>query len=123
VEVMARNAKVRGRRRLVPMSENLREWLKPYTKKEGHVAPTNGNISRWLSRVAKASEIVWKQNALRHSYISYRCAVTKNVAQTSYEAGNSPAIIHTHYLNAQTEQAGKAWFSIHPTEAKSSLAT
>ena len=66
------------------------------------------------SRLALRAGVVWKQNALRHSFISYRCAITKNVAQVSYEAGNSPSIIHTHYLNVRKESEAVAWFGLRP---------
>ncbi len=66
------------------------------------------------TRVAAGAGVKWKHNALRHSFISYRCAVTKNVAQVSYEAANPSAIIHTHYLNARRESEAVAWFGLGP---------
>lgn len=58
----------------------------------------------------------WKHNALRHSFISYRVAQTKNVAEVSFEAGNSPQMIHKHYRELVKEDAAKEWFSIEPPE-------
>ena len=114
VEVTARNAKVRGRRRLVPLSANLRAWLAPLAREHGRILPPTGTMGCRRIRLAAEAGVPWKRNALRHSFISYRCALTKNVAQVSYEAGNSPAIIHTHYLNARREAEARAWFDLRP---------
>ena len=58
----------------------------------------------------------WRQNALRHSFISYRVAETGDVARTSLEAGNSPKMIFRHYREIVDEEATKAWWSITPPE-------
>jgi len=57
---------------------------------------------------------LWKHNALRHSFISYRVAQTKNVAQVALEAGNSPGMIFKHYRELVSEADGKQWFAIGP---------
>jgi len=58
----------------------------------------------------------WRQNALRHSFISYRVALTGDVARTALEAGNSPKMIFRHYREVVEEDAAKTWFSIMPPE-------
>ncbi len=57
---------------------------------------------------------LWKHNALRHSYISYRVAQVQNVAQVALEAGNSPQMIFQHYRELVQPDAAKAWFAIMP---------
>jgi integrase len=115
VEVPAKAAKVKGRRRLVPMTDNLRAWLIPGAKEKGKLTPLPTSLQQLFRKVTAKADVSWKKNALRHSFISYRCAVTKNVAQVAYEAGNSPAIIHTHYLNCRPEREALAWFAVVPT--------
>jgi integrase len=66
----------------------------------------------------EAGEFKWKHNGLRHSFISYRVAVVKNVAQVALEAGNSPAMIFSNYRELVTPQDAKAWFGIVPAGAK-----
>ena len=61
----------------------------------------------------------WPKNGLRHSYISYRLAVTKDVAATAMEAGNSAPIIFKHYRELCKPDAGAAWFGIQPLDATS----
>jgi integrase len=56
----------------------------------------------------------WKQNALRHSFISYRVADIQNVAQVALEAGNSPQMIFKHYRELVRPADAKAWFAIAP---------
>ncbi len=103
-----------GSRRIVPMSDNLALWLAPCEKPFGPVAPF-ANMSKQLTeRLAPAAEVEWKHNALRHSFVSYRVALLKNVHEVSLEAGNSPQMIHQHYRELVTEPAAKEWFSIVP---------
>jgi integrase len=57
---------------------------------------------------------VWKHNALRHSFISYRVAETQDMAKVSLEAGNSPQMIFKHYSELVQPKEAKAWFAIKP---------
>jgi integrase len=59
---------------------------------------------------------LWKHNALRHSFISYRVAQTQNVAQVALEAGNSPQMIFQHYRELVQPDAAKEWFAIAPNK-------
>ena len=56
----------------------------------------------------------WKRNALRHSFISYRLGIVKDVGQVALEAGNSASMIFKHYRQLVTETAAKEWFGILP---------
>ena len=60
----------------------------------------------------------WKHNALRHSFISYRVAAVKNIAEVSLEAGNSPQMIFQHYREVVDADEAKKWFSINPEKLK-----
>jgi len=57
---------------------------------------------------------VWKQNALRHSFISYRLAENPNMAEVSLESGTSPQMVHRHYKALVNVAEAKEWFSITP---------
>jgi integrase len=61
---------------------------------------------------------LWKHNALRHSFISYRVADIQNVAQVALEAGNSPQMIFQHYRELVRPAEAKAWFAIVPKDGK-----
>lgn len=110
ITVDAKKAKT-GARRIVPISENLKAWLMPYFEKTGKIVPFD-NVPKQLGWLAKAAGIKWKKNALRHSFCSYRLAITKNAAQVALEAGNSPQIIFRHYHQLVRPAHAKSWFSI-----------
>ena len=119
-------------RRLVPISANLREWL-PRAKKTGKVFPHGRAYFHELQRDTAAATktqadaktkraalapVQWKQNALRHSFISYRVAETGDVPRVALESGNSPAMIFTHYRELVTPEDAMQWFAIAPAKAK-----
>jgi len=129
IEVTAKIAKTASRR-VVPISDNLAQWLTPYAKQAGRVVPFE-NMSKqieWLVGAAnkglreeakaagnnpdEAASLDWKKNALRHSYISYRVAEIQNVNQVALECGNSPAMIFKHYRELVRPAEAKKWFSI-----------
>ncbi len=112
IEVKANKAKTASRR-LVPIPDNLTEWLKDRRQETGRVVP-QAQITQDVSKLAKAAKIKWPHNALRHSYISYRVAEIQNVAQVALEAGNSPNIIFSNYRELVKAAEAKKWFGITP---------
>ena len=62
--------------------------------------------------------MAWKANALRHSFISYRVAQTRDIAAVALEAGNSPKMVFAHYRELCTEQEAQEWFAIVPATAE-----
>jgi integrase len=131
IEIKASKAKTAARR-LAPITDNLAEWLNPYAKEAGKVT----GFESWWNQLPKVVEavneqrqslaersgqtflseqkLVWKHNALRHSFISYRLAAIKNAAEVALEAGNSPQMIFKHYRQLVTEAEAKKWFSVRP---------
>ena len=116
IEIAGKKAKTAARR-LVPLSDNLKAWLAPWRGETGPIL-TITDASGALGDTAVKAKIPggWRQNALRHSFISYRVALTGDVARTSLEAGNSPKMIFRHYREIVDDEAAKAWWSIHPPE-------
>ena len=112
--VNADQAKTRSRR-LVPISDNLAAWLAPHARKSGSVWPHGHDYLYESQRaVARKAGVKWKQNALRHSFISYRMAMVKDANQVALEAGNSPDIIFRNYLELVTQTQARSWFGIEP---------
>ena len=108
--VSASKAKTAARR-LVPISENLKAWLKPYAQPSGAVVmASQGSIDLHL----RGKTLPRKRNGLRHSYISYRLAAIQDAPQVALEAGNSPQIIFKHYRELVTPDQGREWFTIMP---------
>jgi hypothetical protein len=60
----------------------------------------------------------WKRNALRHSFGSYRLAITKNENLVAVEMGNSPQMLFANYRGVTTEARAAEYFAIEPEAAK-----
>jgi integrase len=106
-----------GNDRIVPISENLAAWLKPYVRKSGPVCtvqPSNAitAIKRAVGIPAGKNE---SRNSLRKTWISNRLGLVKNIAQVAEEAGNSAAKIRSNYKRPRTESQAKAYFNLWPT--------
>lgn len=111
IQVSGDIAKTNGRR-IITMQANLMAWLAPYSGRTGKVfAP---RADERCHEYAKRMGVEWKANGLRHSFISYLCATTRNLPAVAMEAGNSVTVINKHYRELTTEAEGKAWFAIVP---------
>ncbi|HEX3716940.1 MAG TPA: site-specific integrase [Verrucomicrobiae bacterium] len=117
IEVKAKKAKTRSRR-LVPILPNLQQWLASFIPQTGNVwkGTANALIDARAETTAMAG-VEWKNNALRHSFISYRLAEIQSAAQVSLEAGNSPAMVFKNYREVVKPDAAKAWFAVAPEAA------
>jgi integrase len=102
-------------RRLIPIADNLRTWLAPFRRPRGPVCAWK-HAHNALTRISRKARVTWHQNALRHSFISYRLAVAQDAARIALEAGNSPAMIFRNYRELVTPEQGKAWFFIVPVK-------
>ncbi len=115
IELKASKAKTASRR-IVPIVDNLATWLLPYAQQSGAVVPCERLDKQLFERIGPQAGVEWKRNALRHSFISYRLAVVKDVGQVALEAGNSASMIFKHYRQLVTETAAREWFAIIPAQ-------
>jgi len=114
IEVAADKSKTAARR-LVPVTDNLAQWLALSVPRSGPIWPqTKAMFFKNRLAVAARAKIPWKQNALRHSFISYRLAEIQDVNRVALEAGNSPQIIFRHYRELATPEQARTWFAIAP---------
>lgn len=136
--VVAASKSKTASRRIVPVADNLAEWLRPYVgKKQGKVWP--GESFQFYKRqpevaLATAVEadeakgvkaqkpVEWKGNALRHSYASYRFAQTGDAGRVAGECGNSAAVIHRHYRELVKPADAERWFNVKPEAPANVLA-
>lgn len=110
--VAADKAKTRSRR-LVPILPNLARWLAPLASQQGKVwTGTPDTLRDARAATVEAAKTPWKNNALRHSFISYRLADIQNAAQVALEAGNSPGMVLKHYREIVKPETAKAWFAV-----------
>jgi integrase len=110
ITVAAHKAKTR-QRRLVPIAENLKLWLRPYVKPSGPIC-LHQRPQMALARLCDGFR--WEANGLRHSYISYRLAILHDTARVALEAGNSPEVIFAHYRELVTPEEAQDWFNVKP---------
>lgn len=114
---VARDKAKTATRRLVPILPNLMAWLNRYRGRSGPLFRTRRDADRAIA-FAKACRVEWPNNALRHSYATYRLAETANAAHVALEMGNSPQKLMTNYRELADENEAKAWFSIFPSSRK-----
>ena len=95
-----------GSRRLVPISDNLAAWLAPHAKRSGPVWPHGHDYLYESQRaVARNAGVKWKQNAHRHSFISYRMALVKDANQV----GSKQATVLTSSFATTWNWSHKPW--------------
>lgn len=116
-------------RRIVPLHDALAAWLAPYAGGQGKVWPESSVLFyKRQEAVAAATEakadpetgiaaqkpVKWKSNALRHSYASYRFALTNDAGRVAGELGNSAAVVHRHYRELVKLTDAQRWFGAKP---------
>jgi len=104
-------------RRVVPISDNLAAWLAPYADRQGPIwAGSHFDFYHGGQQAtAEAAGVKWKSNALRHSYASYRLALTHDAGRVAGELGNSAAVVHKHYKELVKKTAdAERWFNVRP---------
>ena len=90
-------------------------FLKDVGQASGSVWPNSEPfLFDLMPDAGKDSGVKWRNNALRHSFISYRVAKIKNVNEVAMEAGNSSAMIFKHYRELVRETEVDAWFRVTP---------
>jgi integrase len=67
-----------------------------------------------LSELARKHGVIehWEPDVLRHSFCSYRLALTQDIARVAEEAGNSPAIIKKNYRKPVFPEEAVAWWDL-----------
>ena len=102
-------------RRFAPVTDNLAKWLAPYAQQTGPVWPLSvPYFFQSLQNLAEDAGVVWRRNAVRHSFATYRCAAIANLNQVALECGHSVDILVQHYRGIVTPEDAAKWFSIEP---------
>jgi integrase len=125
-------------RRVVPISDTLAAWLAPYAAQTGAVWQGTHEAFYIAQQATAAATAVpadaqsgtpakpavkWKQNALRHSYASYRFAQTTNAGRVAGELGNSAAVVHRHYRELVKPADAERWFAVKPAGEAANVVT
>ena len=57
----------------------------------------------------------WPDNAMRHSFVSYRLAATQNSPQTALESGHDQAVLFAHYRELVKPKDAARYWQIMPS--------
>lgn len=96
--------------RQVKIRPNLAAWLARYPLRDYPI--TMPNLKNFLAEIRK--KFALSDDVLRHTWISAHVAKFKSMGEAALEAGNSEAIIKSHYLNLMSEAETEAFWSILP---------
>lgn len=96
-------------KRLVPVCDALVKTLQHF---QGEGGISKGHDIDRARKLCRDGGLVLPENCFRHSFITYRCALTGDIPSTSLEAGNSVRIVHQHYRELATKEDGVAWFNV-----------
>ncbi len=142
---VVRSTSKTDRTRYVPISANLRAWLRsiPEGKRTGAIPYSRRAFRRVLdaARVdskgqpvkfemvdgkpsfkkgVKSEPVRWTADIMRHTFCTNRQAIIRNIHQLCEEAGNTPHVARAHYLEPKEgaeAEAAKFW-SIKPTTTR-----
>jgi integrase len=98
-------------RRHVPICDRLIDLLKSVRRESGPVINLKKPEDE-TERLARVTGTPWRRNALRHSFCSYRVAITGDIPLVSTESGNSPAMIKRCYWEVKHFDEGLRWFGL-----------
>ena len=106
--------------RNVPLLPAAREWLEWAGVRPGQTGPVCDENLVEAGETARLGREVfetgWPQDALRHSYGSYRNAMIRSLMQVAEEMGTSETMMKKHYHNPKTKEEGEAWFGMLTTD-------
>ena len=109
IRITSEIAKTKGVRQIV-IQPNLAAWLNKYPLDKFPILPRNA--IDLIGEVRAKYSI--GHDVLRHTFISMHVAEFKSMGDAALQAGNSEAMIKTHYLNLVTPAEAKEFWSIVP---------
>jgi integrase len=110
----AKRTRKKDLRRYIPLLPNLAKMLRTLRGNRGPIYPSSlRNINKEFARVAKKAGVEWKRNALRHSFGTFRTALTKNIPAVAFEMGNTPEMVSRHYNRPTPPHIADQWFRIN----------
>ncbi len=117
ITILGAKAKCRARR-IVDMSPNLVEWLRPVAKKRGPVL--NHDLAQLRVAIRRAMGLTeWPHDALRHSFASYHFGKHRNEALVKNQLGHSDdgRMFFHHYRVMVQPKDAKTFWEIFPPVA------
>lgn len=117
IEIKAENSKT-AQRRLIPMSDNLKAWLRPYAVPRGKVVQSPAVWRKGQEKArGEAGLTTWPHNAGRHSFASYYLAMHDDPGKLAMALGHpDPRLLFKHYRQLVTAKAAGAYWGIFPAD-------
>lgn len=113
------------RKRTIPICSRLDALLADYRQSTGRITgltppeKVNHGKPSETSRLGKLAG-GWKNNALRHSFISYRSAIV-GCGLAAREAGNTEAQTRAAYEDSKSEVQARDWFGIYSAKCSANV--
>jgi integrase len=101
------------RRKLIEVSENLKQWLSPFARESGSVLPHKKLQLAFASAAKSAGIFPWPQNGLRHSFCSHAVAL-RGFEWTSMQADHSVQMLRKHYWEVVDRETAERYWAIRP---------
>jgi integrase len=118
IEITAGKAKTR-QRRLVEICPALAAWLEQFrTFTSGQLCTLHEiTFQQHFVALCEQAGVPRKPNGLRHAFCTYHFAAHANENLTAQQAGNSPAMVHSHYKGLATKAEAQKWFAVKPAQS------
>lgn len=121
-----------GAERFVPIQANLKAILASLPAVEERIPKGRSSVHRRrdlarltefpapLNAASRLAAVVceagivneWPRDVCRHSFCTYRLAVTKAIGTVAEEAGNSESVIRKSYRRPVPPEVGEKWFAV-----------
>jgi hypothetical protein len=95
------------------------EWLMLCPDRSGPVC--REAAMEQVRSLAAEAKFVLPPNCFRHSFITYKCALSGDKAAVASEAGNSVAEIDRRYRVPVTKPEAVAWFAVRPASGSAKV--
>lgn len=113
--VLSREITKTNRRRAAQMPECLLAWLEPFRGRGATLPIVPPRPYLHTQQAAKTAGVKWVSNGLRHSYITYAIALSRNANAVAEQCGNSADVIQHAYKALATQADAERWFAVMPT--------
>lgn len=101
--------------RLAPCTDALKAWLFAQPRRRGKAwLSSRRALYDEMPKLFALAKVDPIDNGARHSFISYRCAESRDIARVADECGNSVSTIKAHYRQLVTSAEASRYFAIKP---------
>jgi integrase len=105
--------------RLAPCTDPLKAWLFAQPRRHGKAwLSSRRSLVDQMQELFALAGVDAIDNGSRHSFISYRCAESRDIARVADECGNSVGTIKAHYRQLVTAADAERFFKLRPASPR-----